>query len=110
MTIFPNENLNPETGWSSELGIKQVLKIGEWKGFVDVAAFIMQYNDMMEFSFGKWGADDEGQLFGFGFKSVNIGNSRIEGVEISIAGEGQIGKTKIQLFCTLLLITIWLNI
>ena len=49
MTIFPNENLNPETGWSSELGIKQVLKIGEWKGFIDVAAFMMQYNDMMEF-------------------------------------------------------------
>ena len=97
MTIFPNENLNPETGWSSELGIKQVVKIGEWKGFIDLAAFVMQYNDMMEFSFGKWGADDEGQLFGFGFKSVNIGNSRIEGVEISIAGEGQIGKTKIQL-------------
>ena len=97
MTIFPNENLNPETGWSSELGIKQVLKIGEWKGFIDVAAFMMQYNDMMEFSFGKWGADDEGQLFGFGFKSVNIGNSRIQGVEVSVAGEGQIGKTKIQL-------------
>jgi len=97
MTIFPNENLTPETGWSSELGIKQVVKIGEWKGFIDVAAFMMQYNDMMEFSFGKWGADDEGQLFGFGFKSVNIGNSRIEGVEVSIAGEGQIGKTKIQL-------------
>ena len=97
MTIFPNENLNPETGWSSELGIKQVVKIGDWKGFIDVAAFVMQYNDMMEFSFGKWGADDEGQLFGFGFKSVNIGNSRIQGVEVSIAGEGQIGKTKIQL-------------
>ena len=97
MTIFPNENLNPETGWSSELGIKQVVKIGDWKGFIDVAAFIMQYNDMMEFSFGKWGGDDEGQLFGFGFKSVNIGNSTIQGVEVSIAGEGQIGKTKIQL-------------
>ena len=97
MTIFPNENLNPETGWSSELGIKQVVKIGEWKGFIDVAAFMMQYNDMMEFSFGKWGADDDGQLFGFGFKSVNIGNSRIQGVEVSVAGEGQIGKTKIQL-------------
>ena len=97
MTIFPNENLNPETGWSSELGIKQVVKIGDWKGFIDVAAFIMQYYDMMEFSFGKWGGDDEGQLFGFGFKSVNIGNSTIQGVEVSIAGEGQIGKTKIQL-------------
>lgn len=97
MTIFPNNNLNPETGWSSEVGLKQALKIGDWKGFIDLAAFVMQYNDMMEFSFGKWGTDDEGQLFGFGFKSVNIGNSRIEGLELSIAGEGQIGKTKIQM-------------
>ena len=54
----------------------------------------MQYNDMMEFSFGKWGADDDGQLFGFGFKSVNIGNSRIQGVEVSIAGEGPNWKNK----------------
>ena len=72
-------------------------KIGEWKGFIDLAAFMMQYNDMMEFSFGRWGKEDDGQLGGFGFRSVNIGNSNIKGLELSIAGEGEIGKTKIQL-------------
>jgi len=96
MTIFPNENLKAETGWSSEIGIKQVLKIGDWQGFIDVAAFMMQYHDMMEFSFGKWGNDDQGLIYGYGFKSVNIGSSEIKGVELSIAGEGKIGKTKIE--------------
>ncbi|MAZ31404.1 MAG: hypothetical protein CMP57_04835 [Flavobacteriales bacterium] len=97
MTIFPNEDLKPETGWSGEFGIKQGIKIGEWKGFVDLAAFKMSYENMMEFSFGKWGTIDDGQLGGFGFKSVNIGNTYIEGLEFSIAGEGNIGKTKIQI-------------
>jgi len=96
LMIFPNEDLKPETGWSAEMGIKQALKVGEWKGFVDFAVFMMQYDDMMEFSFGKWGNDDDGQIFGFGFKSVNIGRTRIKGVELSLAGEGKIGQTKIE--------------
>jgi len=97
MTIFPNEGLQPETGWSGEFGIKQGVQIGEWKGFIDLAAFRMSYDNMMEFSFGRWGTINDGQLLGFGFKSVNIGNTQIDGLEFSIAGEGSIGKTKIQI-------------
>ena len=92
--IYPNETLQPETGWSGEIGIKQGLKIGEWKGFVDLAAFIMEYDDMMEFSFGSWGPPTD-SLFGFGFKSINIGRSQIKGIELSIGGEGKIGQTEI---------------
>ena len=92
--IYPNESLQPETGWSGEIGIKQGLKIGEWKGFVDLAAFIMEYDDMMEFSFGLWGPPTD-SLFGFGFKSINIGRSQIKGIELSIGGEGKIGQTEI---------------
>ena len=92
--IYPNENLQPETGWSAEIGIKQGFQVGDWKGFVDLAAFVMEYDDMMEFSFGKWGASDHG-LGGLGFKSINIGNTRIEGMEISWGGEGKIGQTEI---------------
>ena len=47
-------NLKPEDGWSSEIGVKQAVKIKNWIGYIDVAAFLMQYDDMMEFSFGKW--------------------------------------------------------
>ena len=39
---------------SAEVGIKQGIKIDEWKGFIDVAAFVMQYEDMIEFTFGMW--------------------------------------------------------
>jgi iron complex outermembrane receptor protein len=92
--IYPNESLQPETGWSGEIGIKQGVKIGEWKGFVDLAAFIMEYDDMMEFSFGLWGPPTD-SLFGFGFKSINIGRSQIKGIELSIGGEGKIGQTEI---------------
>ena len=53
--IYPNPELEPEYGWSSEIGLKQLLKIGEWKGMVDLAGFIMNYDEMIEFTFGRWG-------------------------------------------------------
>ena len=89
--VYPNIELKPENGWSAEIGIKQALSFGEWIGFIDVAGFIMRYDDMMEFTFGKWG-ENEGidNFFGLGFKSVNIGNTEISGVEISINGQGKI--------------------
>ena len=91
--IYPNTDLQPETGWSSEIGIKQGIKIGDWRGFIDLAAFVMEYNDMMEFSFGSWGPAEN--FYGFGFKSINIGKSQIKGLEIAIAGEGAIGQVEI---------------
>tara|TARA_A100001015_G_scaffold61062_1_gene67314 strand:- start:914 stop:3247 length:2334 start_codon:yes stop_codon:yes gene_type:complete len=97
MQIYPNENLSPETGYSAEIGIKQGVKIKNWKGFIDLAGFLMNYHDMMEFSFGYWGEPTDPGLAGLGFKSVNIGDSNIKGIELSIAGEGKIGETEIQL-------------
>ena len=94
--IYPNDDLKTETGWNAEVGIKQGLKFGDWRGFIDLAAFIMEYNDMMEFSFGLWGDDNDG-LGGLGFKSINIGNTRIEGLELSLAGEGKIGELEINI-------------
>ena len=92
--IYPSSELKPETGWSSEIGIKQGVKIGDWRGFIDLAAFIMEYDDMMEFSFGLWGPQTDG-LGGLGFKSINIGRSQIKGLEIAVAGEGAIGSVEI---------------
>ena len=99
--IYANPELKPETGWSSEIGIKQGLKSGNWIGFLDFAAFIMQYDDMMEFNFGNWGdtinySQDPltGDLIveGVGFKSVNVGKTRVSGIEFSLTGTGNITK------------------
>ncbi len=93
LKIFPNPVLKSETGWNTELGIKQGFKIGKIKGFADLAAFWTQYNNMMEFTFGQWSTDNTFQNgFGAGFKSINVGESRIRGAELSMNGEGEIGK------------------
>ena len=92
--IYPNEELNPETGWNAEVAVKQGLQFRKWKGFIDLAAFVMEYDNMMEFSFGAWGLPSD-SLFGFGFKSINIGKTRIKGLELSMAGEGKIGQTEL---------------
>jgi iron complex outermembrane receptor protein len=89
LEIYPNSGLKPESGWSSEFGVKQGVKIGKWMGYIDVAAFIQQYNDMMEFSFGIWGGEDD-TLGGLGFKSINIGETQISGIEVSLNGQGKI--------------------
>lgn len=94
IVIYPNNDLQAETGWSAEFGIKQGLRVKDWKGFADVAYFITGYADMMEFTFGNWGNPQTDPLFGLGFKSINIGNTRISGVELTLAGEGKIGRVQ----------------
>ena len=89
LEIYPNPELKAESGWSTEIGIKQGMKIKNWMGYIDVVAFLMRYDDMMEFSFGQWGGP-ENPLGGIGFKSINVGATQISGVELSISGQGEI--------------------
>lgn len=93
LKIFPNENLKPETGWSAEIGVKQGFVFNEWSGFVDVAGFWMEYDNMIEFVFDVYvppnqtaGIDD------LGFKSLNTGKARINGAELTINLNGTIGQ------------------
>ena len=102
--IFGNSDditLKPEHGWSGEVGLKQLLKIGEWQGMFDVAVFRMYYDDMIEFTFGRWGQpsqpDPLDNFMGIGFKCVNIGKAQISGIETSLIGEGKIGNIDIAL-------------
>jgi len=91
--IYPNAALNPESGWTAEIGLKQGLAIGEnWRGYLDVSCFISEYNDMMEFVFGQYGDPLVDPSFGVGFQSRNIGNTRVRGFEISIMGQGKINN------------------
>jgi outer membrane receptor protein involved in Fe transport len=86
LTIYPNDTLISETGWSAEIGVKQGFKVDNFKGYLDVAAFWMEYENMMEFTFGNYG----GGFDGIGFASQNIGNTRVRGVDVSVAGTGKL--------------------
>jgi len=100
VNIFPNPDLKSETGWSTELGIKQGFTIRNWSGFVDVAAFWTEYENMIEFIFGIYPPDttDIPTINDIGFKSQNIGDARITGIDIGISGTGLIGKLPVTLF------------
>ena len=116
LNVFPNPNLKPEIGWSAEIGIKQGVKIGEWKGMLDVAAFVNEYSNMMEFSFiyfnpisqmplnpinptpediqfltnGQYNVADW-----VGFQAQNAEKARITGLDISFNSSGKLGPVEL---------------
>ncbi len=116
LNIFPNPALTPEIGWAAELGFKQGVKIGEWKGSFDVAAFVNEYSNMMEFSFiyynpitqlplnminpsqedldfltnGQYNLTDW-----VGFQAQNAEKARITGLDLSFNSMGKIGNVEI---------------
>jgi len=100
VNIFPNPGLKSETGWGAEIGIKQGIRLGDWKGFIDFAAFWTEYSDMIEFTFGLWVTDSTQvpTLDDIGFKSLNVGKARINGIDLGINGSGKIGRIPLTLF------------
>jgi len=77
LTIFPNPELQSETGWTAELGFKQGIRISGYEAFVDVSTFWSQYQDMAEFTFATVNGVS-------GFQSVNVGDTDIKGFEIDL--------------------------
>jgi iron complex outermembrane receptor protein len=92
--IFPNPDLVSETGWSSEIGIKQGFKMGNFQGYLDLAAFLTEYSNMIEFLFDIYQVDSLAPpgLDDYGFMAQNVGNARITGAELTIYGSGGIGN------------------
>ena len=98
LKIFPNYNLQPERGWGAEIGVKQGFKIGEFKGFADVAGFWTEYENMVEFVFDIYGPKTGkflNDLSYAGFKSQNTGRAVIRGIDASISGTGKIGPVNV---------------
>ena len=90
--IFSNPNLRPEKGYSAEVGARQLVKIGKsWGLYADVALFLNQYQNMMEFTFGQFGDPGNAQTHGIGFSSQNIGDARILGSDIGLGLQGKTG-------------------
>ena len=98
LPLMPNPQLQPETGWSAEIGAKQAFKIGAFRGYVDVAGFLQEYKNMMEFTFGYYvpptiqNPNVIDSLQHFGAKAVNVGRAQIVGTELTIGGEGMIDQ------------------
>jgi len=123
LVIFKNPNLNPEKGWSGEIGFKQIVKIGkEWKGYMDVAGFINEYSNMTEFTFGVYNPLTGNQLNWLGagvaspedsaiwnnlvaqgvgigqcvgFRATNAERARISGIEFAFNSQGHIGPIEV---------------
>jgi iron complex outermembrane receptor protein len=87
LIIYPNHELTPEKGYSQEFGIRQLIKIRSWSAYLDIAAFENRYNNMMEFGFAQWGAFTD-PSFGLGFKSLNVGDTRVRGIDLSMLAQG----------------------
>ncbi len=100
LNIFPNPDLTSETGWSAEAGIRQGFRFGNWSGFIDLAGFWTEYQDMMEFTFGLYLPDSNTipTLDHIGFKSLNVGAAKITGIDLSISGQGKAGSVAFNYF------------
>jgi outer membrane cobalamin receptor len=98
ITIFPNPGLHSEKGWSSELAVRQLFGFQGVKGYVDAAVFRSEYQDMIDFVLGMYNPPGQPPLLKYvGFKAKNIGNTLIEGFEISTGMEKDFGRFHIDL-------------
>lgn len=88
--VFNNPDLQPETSWNAEIGLKQGVKLSKFYGYFDVAFFYQEYHNTVEYLFGFW---DSTYTFAIaGFKFVNTGRSKITGIDISLNGQAKISN------------------
>lgn len=97
LDIYPNDSLESEKGYSAEVGVMQGLKVGNWKGYFDAAAFYTQYSNMIEFTYSVWDHHPVLPSYGIGFKALNIGTTRIKGLDLSLVGNGNIGPLNVNI-------------
>jgi iron complex outermembrane receptor protein len=88
--IIPNPDITPESGWSTEAGIKQGLMFGKISGEADLSFFFLQNKDMIEFQFGNYPE-------GLGFRATNVEQSRVYGSELEFSLARSFGEFKTQL-------------
>ncbi len=89
--VFPNPDLEPESSWNAEVGIKQGIKVKGVYGYLDIAGFWQEYQNTIEYMFGFWGDGTDPSNFA-GFRFMNTGESRVLGIDVSFSGMAKIGK------------------
>ncbi len=89
--VFDNPDLKPETSTNAEIGVKQGFKFNNFYGYLDMSAFLQNYDNTIEYLFGFW---DSTYTFAIGgFKFLNTGKSRIMGIDISFNGKAQLTRS-----------------
>ena len=87
--VYANPDLKPESSENIEFGVKQGFQLGQFKGYIDAAAFQQTFDQFVEFTFGQWGEITILNNGGLGFKSLNTGTAKVQGAEISVMGTGE---------------------
>lgn len=93
--IFPNPYVQPESGWSSELGLKQGVKMGRINGQADLSVFFLQNRNLIEYPFGSY-PDPVTGVTSFGFRADNVEQARVYGYELEfllVRKEGNLNTT-----------------
>lgn len=90
VVIIPNPDVLPESGWSTEAGIKQGVSFGRITGQADLSVFLSQNKNMIEYFLASY----DGQT---GFKATNIEQSRVYGCELELILNGSVGKVNTSL-------------
>lgn len=93
--MFPNPDLKPEKSSNAEAGIKQGFKFGKFFGYADLAGFIQNYTNTIEYLFGIW---DFGANPPAGFMFMNTGRSRVMGIDLSIQGIAKLSEKDVLTF------------
>ncbi|MEO0472079.1 MAG: TonB-dependent receptor [Bacteroidota bacterium] len=99
IVVQPNPNIRAESGYSAEIGLRQAYLIdrGDTRmfGYVDVAAYRMRFEDMIEFGLGEvsiGSTPDGGLAASAQFASINVADAQITGLEITTLNEWRLGK------------------
>jgi len=91
VVIFPNPDIYPESGWSTEAGIKQGISFGEITGQADISLFMSQNINMIEYYLAIY-TDTVTEITSTGFKATNIEQSRVYGGEVEVMLTGSFGR------------------
>lgn len=117
--IWPNSKLKVEKSWSTEIGVKQLIKVKKWLAFVDFSVFWMEYENFVEYQFevltpgnglDEWGnivdyydrdriilelnpdhVDSLKKTFAVALFPQNQPKARVAGYEVSFMSQGELG-------------------
>jgi outer membrane cobalamin receptor len=95
LVVGANPDLVVEKGYSAEVAVRQGFRFGDAKkptvfGFLDAAAFMMDYNNMIEFGLDT--VTGTPPLYTPVFAAINIADTRITGVEVTTLVQVNKGK------------------